>query len=145
MCFWIKLLYENILTNRGAEEVSITGLQLRRGWIVLWWLSSLLCSTVTPLLHPPQLKCHGLISDDPHLSEQLQTHGLGLLPELKGICGLYKYLCPKWVKVRCHWRSHCSLVIGALRAPLGMSLSKQSSVSLVKQGQPQAARLAVTH
>lgn len=30
MCFWIKLLYENILTNREAEEVSITGLQLRR-------------------------------------------------------------------------------------------------------------------
>lgn len=107
MCFWIKLLYENILTNRGAEEVSITGLQLRRSCSVLWWLSSLPCSSVTPL-SPPLHSAAKVARGESPLTLISQTHGFGLLPELKGICGLRKHFCPYRVKVSHRWWSCCS-------------------------------------
>lgn len=108
MCFWIKLLYENILTNRGAEEVSITGLQLRRSCSVLWRLSSLPCSSATPLSPPAAKVARG----ESPLTLISQTHGFGLLPELKGISGLRKHFCPYRVKVSCRWGSCCSFGTG---------------------------------
>lgn len=61
-----------------------------------------------------------------------QPPGLGLLPELKGICGLYRAsLLAKVSESEVSLTEALVFSHGLLAAPVGMSLSKQSFVSVV--------------